>query len=1156
MPEPRTCRRCGAAIPALAPRGACPACLLRDAVESGEPGSAPGSFGRSAPVSVGWGSTSLERADGVSSLPGGPDALSLLSRAYGEMPRVLLRDPADGPEAPVHAPSSDGAGAPGTPPARYQFFGEIARGGMGAILKGYDVELNRDLAVKVLLDRHRHDPELVRRFVEEAQIGGQLQHPGIVPIYELGTLSDCRPFFAMKLIKGRTLAELLADRPDPAADRPRLLGVFEAVAQTVAYAHSRGVIHRDLKPPNVMVGSFGEVQVMDWGLAKVLPLGGVADDRRAVGADDRETVIVTARSGDDSDLGRSRAGSVMGTPSYMAPEQARGENSRLDERTDVFGLGAILCEILTGEPPFAGRDLTELRALAVGGDLAGAWARLEGSGAEPELVALARRCLAPLPDDRPRDAGAVAAAITGHLRGVQERLRHAELARVEAQATAAEEKKRRRMAVGLAGAVVVLVLTVVVGWAWLERQSRRRAARVDLAAHDLEALKLQAEAAGDDPARWAAALEAAHRAESQLDDARDDATRARVAAMVAAIREEVKEVAADARLLGRLAEIRDAAEEAPFAETEADYATAFRSGGFDLHRRRPEETGRSIARRPPRVALFLAAALDHWAAQRRNRGGQEPADWLTAVAQAADPDPWRGRRRSALGEPAGSRRAALVGLARSAPTVDLPPATLALLGQALIDAGDLDTAESVLRPGHRRHPGDFGLTILMAKILQRRSRSQEAIRYFMMATVLRPEAAHLLAHALVDLGEADEAILAFRELARQRPSSARYLGCLDRSFRSAHSSRRADAFSEAVLAEFREAVRLRPDEPESHLSLGDALADLRRHVEAVAEYRKAIQLNPAAATAHLRLADSLKQRGLVDEAIAEFREAIRLQPDSVPAYCALGALLCDVKHDADAAADAFREAIRLDPDHAHAHYNLGNVLTSKGRIDDAIAAYREAIRLEPAFARAHTDLGIALGGKGQVDRALAEFREAVRLAPELAEAHANMGITLAHLGRRDEAIAEIRRAIRLQPDRGLIHFTLASLLFEAGEPEPAIAAFREAIRLEPGLAMIRTNLAVVLGHQGKTDEAIAELREAIRLDPGEAEAYCNLGRFLQRRGEYDEALAALRRGHEIGSRRPGWRYPSADWIRDCERMVALAARLRAVPERESPHAPR
>ena len=184
-------------------------------MESGEPGAAPGSSGRSAPASVGLGSTSFERADGVSRRPDGPDTLMILSRAYGEMPRVLLRDPADGPEVPVYSPSPDGAGAPRTPSGRYEFFGEIARGGMGAILKGYDIELNRDLAVKVLLDRHRDDPELVRRFVEEAQIGGQLQHPGIVPIYELGTLSDRRPFFAMKLVKGRTLAALLGRAARP-----------------------------------------------------------------------------------------------------------------------------------------------------------------------------------------------------------------------------------------------------------------------------------------------------------------------------------------------------------------------------------------------------------------------------------------------------------------------------------------------------------------------------------------------------------------------------------------------------------------------------------------------------------------------------------------------------------------------------------------------------------------------------------------------------------------------------------------------------------------------------------------------------------------------------------------------------------------------------
>ena len=153
---------------------------------------------------------------------------------------------------------------------------------MGVVLKGRDEDLGRDLAVKVLLEKHRANPELVRRFVEEAQIGGQLQHPGIVPVYELGQLPDQRLFIAMKLLKGRTLAALLEARKDPAEDRTRFLQIFEHVCQTMAYAHSCGVIHRDLKPSNVMVGSFGEVQVMDWGLAKVLDEGGVADEARSL----------------------------------------------------------------------------------------------------------------------------------------------------------------------------------------------------------------------------------------------------------------------------------------------------------------------------------------------------------------------------------------------------------------------------------------------------------------------------------------------------------------------------------------------------------------------------------------------------------------------------------------------------------------------------------------------------------------------------------------------------------------------------------------------------------------------------------------------------------------------------------------------------------
>jgi serine/threonine protein kinase len=201
--------------------------------------------------------------------------LESLARSIGPIPRVLLPDTAPDETLPaVTQPSSDARPAPAEHLDRYELFGEIARGGMGAVLKGRDPDLGRDLAVKVLLESHEEKPELVRRFVEEAQIGGQLQHPGVVPVYELGALADRRPYFTMKLVKGRTLSALLAERESPERDLPRFLSIFEAICQTVAYAHARGVIHRDLKPSNVMVGSFGEVQVMDWGLAKVLKAQG------------------------------------------------------------------------------------------------------------------------------------------------------------------------------------------------------------------------------------------------------------------------------------------------------------------------------------------------------------------------------------------------------------------------------------------------------------------------------------------------------------------------------------------------------------------------------------------------------------------------------------------------------------------------------------------------------------------------------------------------------------------------------------------------------------------------------------------------------------------------------------------------------------------
>jgi serine/threonine-protein kinase len=448
--------------------------------------------------------------------PASSSVLARIAESIGQVPHVLLRDTEieTGP-GPIVKPSSPEMPAPTERPDKYQLFGEITRGGMGAILRGRDVDLGRDLAVKVLLEAHREKPELVRRFVEEAQIGGQLQHPGIVPVYELGSFADSRPYFTMKLVKGRTLAELLHTRSSPADDRPRFLSIFEAICQTMAYAHVRGVIHRDLKPSNIMVGSFGEVQVMDWGLAKVLSHGGVADDEPEPRPEPEVPVsmIHTVRAGTDA----SQAGSVLGTPGYMAPEQARGEVDQLDERADVFGLGAILCEILTGSPAFVGRSVGEALRKAGRSELAEAFARLEGCGGEPELIALARHCLTPEQEDRPRRAGVVAERITAYLTGVQERLRQAELARVEAQARAEEERKRRRLTLALAAAVLALITVGGSGAAVYLQQRRVRAIRLELVWREVNLLRAQAFAdPASDPAKWRSALDAVKRAENLL----------------------------------------------------------------------------------------------------------------------------------------------------------------------------------------------------------------------------------------------------------------------------------------------------------------------------------------------------------------------------------------------------------------------------------------------------------------------------------------------------------------------------------------------------------------------------------------------------------------------------------------------------------------
>ncbi len=256
----------------------------------------------------------------------------------------------------------------------YTLTHEIARGGMGVVYAARDLSLDREVAVKVMLPRMDAD-----EFVRESRVTARLPHPGIPPVYALGTLPepDGRPFLAMKLIKGETLDKLLKARTDVSADRGRFVVAFEQMCQAVGYAHAQGIVHRDLKPANVMVGAFGEVQVMDWGLAKL------------VGAADADAAVPDAGGAFSEDVAATVAGRVKGTPAYMAPEQARGES--VDARADVFARGGILAVMLTGKPPFVGTSVLDTIIRAANAELDDILSQLDGSGAAPELIALCKR---------------------------------------------------------------------------------------------------------------------------------------------------------------------------------------------------------------------------------------------------------------------------------------------------------------------------------------------------------------------------------------------------------------------------------------------------------------------------------------------------------------------------------------------------------------------------------------------------------------------------------------------------------------------------------------------------------------------------------------------------------------------------------------------
>lgn len=375
-----------------------------------------------------------------------PEQADSLRRMYGRWRRVAvaLGSLDTGPEPSV--PQDTGG--------RYVHQGVVARGGMGEIHRVWDTQLERTLACKVLAGGERQ-ARATARFLGEAQVAGQLDHPGVVPVHDIGIDRDGRVFFVMDLVEGIELGEVF-ERVSGSRDGwtlTRTLGVVQKVCETVAFAHSKGVIHRDLKPANIMVGRFGETYVLDWGLARA--------------RSDRGDAAPT-----ESGLLETLEGDVLGTPAYMSPEQARGSLDDVGPHSDVYAVGAILYHLLCGSPPYLGQGSVESAHELLGAIRAGPAPPVHESrtGVPVELASICERAMAYRPADRYPTMEALAADLRAYL---EDRV-------VQAYRTGslAEFRKwvRRNRGLSLSAAAGLLVLIAVLAVILLIRTIGRRAA--------------------------------------------------------------------------------------------------------------------------------------------------------------------------------------------------------------------------------------------------------------------------------------------------------------------------------------------------------------------------------------------------------------------------------------------------------------------------------------------------------------------------------------------------------------------------------------------------------------------------------------------------------------------------------------------------------
>jgi serine/threonine-protein kinase len=728
-----------------------------------------------------------------------PELLPVVRYRWRQMRRVsadldALFPPPDVPSTVKGAPFSRPSEP--TPPEEkalpripgYEIEAVLGRGGMGIVFRARHLRLKRLVALKMSLACTYCEPREQKRFQQESETVAGLRHPNIAQVYDAGE-ADERSYFTMELVEGGSLAQKLAGTPQPARQAAALVAILAGAVQA---AHACGVVHRDLKPANVLLAADGTPKISDFGLARRLEGG----------------------------QGLTLTGVPLGTPNYMAPEQARGQNRAIGPAVDVYALGAILYELLTGRPPFQGETPAETLLQVISQDPVPP-SRLNAK-VPRDLEIICLKCLHKGRERRYATAAALAEDLQRFERGEPIAARPAGLA----ERAAKWVRRHPAAAAWLATGFLLAVVLVGISWWYTARQAHLREDMAHLR-EDIEG-DLKEAAGRRDRARWAEGRAALERAEARLGEAGSDDLRRRIA-----------QARHNLDLVMRLDKIRlkrVTRGELAFYKEQANkaYAEVFQKEGLGKVYDPPASVAAAVQASAVRGALV--AALDDWATCIADN---DERNWLLEVARQADPDPegWRDR---IMDPKKWKDPGASIELARIVPPEGRSVSLLLALGQRLtVDRRDVTP---LLKRVQKEHPDDFWANLILGNALLPLE-PREAEAYYRAALAIRPRAA-------VGYCAVGDALRLQKEL--------------------------------AVATEYyQKALQLDAGYARAHSNLGLTLQAKGRLDEAILCYRQAIQLDPDYALAHQNLASALSVKGVLDKAYDHSQQALRLDPYNV-----------------------------------------------------------------------------------------------------------------------------------------------------------------------------------------------------------------------------------------------------------------------------------